>query len=316
MKTYSRILSAVYSAVWAIQPEKLEAILAFLEWKTAGRGPSEETLAGIQAANIEAAKRSASIASAAGSVAVLPLYGLISHRASVMSEISGPGGTSCQQFSKQFRQAVNDPNCKAIVVDVDSPGGTVEGVAELADEIYQARGKKPITAVSDCLMASAAYWIASACDEIAVSPSSMTGSIGVYTAHEDESRSLENDGMKVTLISAGKYKTEGNPFEPLGEEAKAALQQRVDDYYGMFVQAVAKGRGVKADDVRAGYGEGRIVGASDAVKSGLADRVATLDQVLSGYGINRSGSSVSPLSSAPVTASLEHLRRGLEIASL
>lgn len=314
MKTYSRILAAAYAAVWAIQPEKLEAILAFLELKAAGRGPSEETLAQIQAANIEAAKRSASIASASGSVAVLPLYGLISHRASVMSEISGPGGTSCQQFAKQFRQALNDPNCKAIIIDVDSPGGTVEGVAELADEIYQARGKKPITAVSDCLMASAAYWIASACDEIAVSPSSMTGSIGVYTAHEDDSQALETEGVKVTLISAGKYKTEGNPYEPLGDEAKSALQQKVDGYYDLFVKAAAKGRGAKAEEVRAGYGEGRTVSASQAVKCGLADRVATLDQVLSGYGVSRNGNS-SPMA-MDSNANIELLRSNLEIASL
>lgn len=315
MKTYSRILSAVYSAVWAIQPEKLEAILAFLELKAAGRGPSEETLAQIQAANIEAAKRSASIASASGSVAVLPLYGLISHRTNVMSEISGPGGTSCQQFAKQFRQALNDPNCKAIVIDVDSPGGNVDGVAELADEIYQARGKKPITAVSDCLMASAAYWIGSACDEIAVSPSSMTGSIGVYTAHEDESEALGQEGVKVTLISAGKYKTEGNPYEPLHDEARAALQQRVDDYYGMFVKSIAKGRGVKVEDVRNGFGEGRIVGAAQAVKLGMADRVSTLDQVLAGYGVSRTGTA-SPMASSNTNASLDLLRRNLEIASL
>lgn len=318
MKTYSRILSAVYSAIWAIQPEKLQAILAFLELKAAGRGPSDDTLAQIQAANVEAAKKTASIASASGSVAVLPLYGLISHRTNVMSEISGPGGSSCQAFTKQFRQALNDPNCKAIVVDVDSPGGTVDGVAELADEIYQARGKKPITAVSDCLMASAAYWIGSACDEIAVSPSSMTGSIGVYTSHEDESQALEQEGVKVTLVSAGKYKAEGNSFEPLGDEARAALQQTVDNYYGLFVNAVAKGRGVKAEDVKNGFGEGRIVSASQAVKLGMADRVATLDQVLAGFGVSRNGNS-SPMAAQPapgVAANLEALRRQVEIASL
>jgi len=317
MKTYSRILSAAYSAVWAIQPEKLQAILAFLELKAAGRGPSEETLAQIHAANIEAAKRSASIASASGSVAVLPLYGLISHRTSAMSEISGPGGTSCQGFTKQFRQALNDPNCKAIVVDVDSPGGTVDGVSELANEILQARGKKPITAVSDCLMASAAYWIGSACDEIAVSPSSRTGSIGVYTSHEDESQALEQEGVKVTLVAAGKYKTEGNSYQPLNDEARAAMQQTVENYYGLFVNDVAKGRGVKADDVRNGFGEGRIVSATQAVKLGMADRVATLDQVLSGYGASRSGTTSPMAASNPaVAANLDHLRRRVEIEEL
>ena len=327
MKTYSRILSAVHSTVWAIQPEKLQAILAFLELKAAGQGPSEETLAQIQAANIEAAKRASSVANASGSVAVIPVYGLISHRTSMMSEISGPGGTSCQQISKQVQAAANDPGVKAIVLDIDSPGGTVDGVAELADEIYQARGKKQITAVSDCLMASAAYWIAAACNEIAVSPSSQTGSIGVYGAHEDYSGALEQEGVKVTLISAGKYKTEGNPYEPLNDDARAAMQQTVDDYYGMFVKAVAKGRGVKADDVRNGFGEGRVVGASQAVKLGMADRVATLDQVLSKLGVNRNGntSQMAAEQIVPIPLSqedqeylthMENQRRRLALASL
>lgn len=318
MKTYSRILSAVYSTIWAIQPEKLQAILAFLELKAAGGAPSEDALTEIRAANVEAARKSASLAGTAGSVAVLPLYGLISHRTNVMADISGPGGTSCQQFTKQFRQALNDPNCKAIVIDVDSPGGTVDGVAELAEEIYQARGKKQITAVSDCLMASAAYWIGSAATELVVSPSSMTGSIGVYTSHEDDSQCLEQYGVKVTLVSAGKYKTEGNPFEPLGDEARAAMQQFVDGYYDLFVKAVAKGRGVKADDVRNGFGQGRIVGATQAVKLGMADRVGTLDDVLSGYGANRSGN-VSPIaarSTPDIEASLHHLRLRTELEAL
>jgi hypothetical protein len=134
-----------------------------------------------------------------------------------------------------------------------------------------------------------------------VSPSSLTGSIGVYASHEDESQALDKIGVKVTLISAGKYKVEGNSFEPLGDDARSAMQAMVDEYYGMFTKAVARGRGVKVSDVTGGFGEGRVVTAQQALKLGMADRVATLDQVLSKYGVSR-GNSTAMSAGAPVSA--------------
>ena len=135
-------------------------------------------------------------------------------------------------------------------------------------------------AVANHLAASAAYWIATAADELVVSPSAEVGSIGVFAAHEDMSAALEKEGVKVSLISEGKYKTEANPYEPLSEEARAAVQSRVSEYYDAFVKAVARNRGVKAADVRGGFGEGRTVGARQAVQLGMADRVATLDETI------------------------------------
>jgi capsid assembly protease len=99
--------------------------------------------------------------------------------------------------------------------------------------------------------------------------------------HEDISGLLEQQGVAVNLITAGKYKVEGNPFEPLNEEARSAIQGRVDEYYGMFTADVARNRGVSVGQVREGFGEGRVVGAETAVSLGMADRVAKLDQVLS-----------------------------------
>jgi signal peptide peptidase SppA len=178
--------------------------------------------------------------------------------------------------------AVNDARIGAIVFDVNSPGGSVTGVDELSKMIYDARGSKPIVAVANHLMASAAYWIGTAADELVVTPSGEVGSIGVFAAHQDVSAAMEKEGVKTTLISAGKYKTEGNPFEPLTDEAHASIQARVDDYYSMFTKAVARNRGVNVADVRGGFGEGRVVGAQQAVSLGMADRVATLDDVISG----------------------------------
>jgi signal peptide peptidase SppA len=225
---------------------------------------------------------------APGSVGVIPITGIISHRMNMMSSISGAGGTSIEKLTAQFRQALGDTNCKAIVFDVDSPGGSVEGVMELASEIFAARKQKPITAVVNSMACSAAYWLASAANEIVCTPSGQAGSIGVYMTHQDESEALAKDGIKVTVIKAGKYKTEGNPSEPLSDEARAAFQSKVNDYYGMFVKAVAQNRGTSQAAVRDGYGQGRSVLAAGAVKEGLVDRVGTMDDVLGKYGVKAS----------------------------
>jgi signal peptide peptidase SppA len=161
-------------------------------------------------------------------------------------------------------------------------------VDELSTEIFNARAQKKVVAVSNTLAASAAYYIASAAEEFIVTPSGEAGSIGVYAMHLDFSKQNDMTGVGVEYVSAGKYKVEGNPDQPLSDEARAAMQSRVNDYYNMFVKAVARNRNVKVDDVRNGFGEGRVVGAREAVKLGMADRIATLDQTLARFGADPS----------------------------
>jgi signal peptide peptidase SppA len=151
----------------------------------------------------------------------------------------------------------------------------------MAAEIRAARGTKPIVAVANTEASSAAYWLASQADEFVSTRSGRVGSIGVFAAHEDESAKAEAEGIRTTLVSAGRYKTEGNPFEPLTDEAKAHMQSMVDEYYSMFVTDVAAGRGLTADAVRSGYGEGREVTASTALEVGMIDRVATTEEIVS-----------------------------------
>lgn len=262
------ILQAIHEAPWAILTESLAGILARVE-KISGL-PSPESAARPSTQRQQ------------GSVAVLTLAGPIFPRGGWIADLLGL--TSLQAFGAQFRTAVNDPNVSAIVIDVDSPGGSVAGVDEMAGEVYRARGAKPIVAVANHMAASAAYWLASSADRLIVAPSGEVGSIGVFAAHIDYSKALDEQGVKPTLISAGKYKTEANPYEPLTDEARAAIQARVDDYYGMFVKTVARGRGVSVDDVRGGFGEGRMVGAREAVKFGMADEVGTLADAIAAAG--------------------------------
>jgi HK97 family phage major capsid protein len=287
-----RILRAVCATPWAILPEKLDAICEFLTLRANGQ---RFTAAEVQA-RIGEGRRDAP--AQPGGIAVLPLYGVISHRIHMVEDISGPGGTSTEKFGQQLDAALADPSVSAIVLDIDSPGGSVEGVEELAAKILGARGQKRITAVANSLAASAAYWIASAADELVVTPSGMLGSIGVFTVHTDVSEAAADAGLKFTLISAGKYKVEGNMYEPLSEEARAATQEMVDEYYGAFVRGVAKGRDVSVSDVRQGFGQGRVVPARKALALGMADRVATLEQVLAKLGASpstaRSARAIAP----------------------
>lgn len=223
---------------------------------------------------------------ASTNVAVIPIYGAITHRGSFFSFFFGSGAT-VEAITQQLRTAVNDPTVSAIVLDIDSPGGDTDGVEELASEIFAARKQKPVVAVSNSLCASAAYYLASQASEVVVSPSSLTGSIGVYTLHEDDSQLLENAGVKVSLIKFGENKAEGNPFEPLSDSAREHLQEMVDTYGDAFEKTVARGRGLKQDDVHKKFGQGRVFDAKKAVRLGMADRVGTLDDVLAKQGAQR-----------------------------
>lgn len=278
-----RALSALSREVWAIEPHYLAEMTVRL--RAGAIGP-----VGV----------SAGPARQRGAVAVIPIYGVLEHRASLWTMIFG--GTSYTAIQAQVRAAVAAPDVGSIVLHIDSPGGSVAGLAETAAEILAARDNKKVIAVADTLCASAAYWLGSQASEIVVTPSAEVGSIGVITAHEDISAMLEGMGVKVTTISAGKFKVEGSPFEPLGDEAKAALQKRVDEYYDMFARAVAKGRNATPEAVRSGFGEGRVVGAKEAVKLGMADRMATMGQVFAKLGLAAEAPARAEGEAAPLAA--------------
>jgi signal peptide peptidase SppA len=269
---YEHILSFVNSTPWALLQEKLAIILDLLAFRAAGYQLSEEEI------RMRIGAAAPRLAQQNGAIAVLPLYGTIIPRGNMMMESSG--ATSVERFTAAFRAALNAPDISGIVIDIDSPGGAVTGVDELASEIYNARGQKPINAIASPMAASAAYWIGTAADSLSVTPTGEVGSIGVFAAHRDMSAMMEKEGIKTTLISAGKYKVEGNPYEPLTDEARETMQGRVDDYYGMFVDAVGRNRGVKASAVRGGMGEGRLVGARSAIELNMADRIETMDEMM------------------------------------
>lgn len=291
---HSYILQAFTETPWAILPAKLAILEEIVYRHVSGeRLTAEEVQARIHGAT-RPSDRNVGAVGAPKMVAILPLFGTIFPRANMMTDVSG--ATSADRFGAKFSALVDDPDIGAIVLDINSPGGQVNGIAEAANRIFEARGKKPVVAVANHLMASAAYWIGSAADEIVVTPDAEVGSVGVFAVHQDISKKLEQDGIKVTFIKEGKYKTEGNPYEPLSDEARDIIQGHVSEAYDNFINSLARNRGVTADDVRNGYGEGRVVGAKHAIRLGMADRIETLDQTVERL-FNQMNSGSSPVSS-------------------
>jgi signal peptide peptidase SppA len=282
-RRFGHLIQAVLARPWAIDERSPEwaAILDILELRASGGRLTEAEIT----ARVAAAQNGPRAGEqTSGKVRVIPLYGVISPRMGLMNDMSG--GTTAEGFSRAFRGAIADPEVSAIVLDVDSPGGNVFGIEEASSLVRQARGQKPISAVACHRAASAAYYIAAQADEVVVTPSGEVGSIGIIGQHQDFSEAEAKLGIKTTLISAGKFKTEGNPHIPLSDDAKAAWQADADRWYGMFVNAVAKGRGVSAETVRSDFGQGRMLLAKPALAAGMVDRIdtleATIDRALAG----------------------------------
>lgn len=263
------------STPWAMEPTAMSLFAAMLAKGYALRegivAMEDEGPAPVMAAGARQSSRQ-------GSIAVVRVFGSIVQRASQLGPCEG--GTGTEDIGAALNAALSDETVSQILMQFDTPGGSVFGVSELGDMIRSARAQKPIIGIADSMAASAGYWLLSQCSEAYCTPGGMVGSIGVYGAHQDISKAMDEAGFKITLVSAGKFKTEGNPYEPLDENARAEMQKSIDGYYGMFTSAVAKGRGVPVDQVRSGMGEGRCLSANDALKASMIDGVMTFGDVV------------------------------------
>ena len=275
---YPYILAAFASEYWAMEEAKLLAIVDLLAMQAEGtKLTAQEIEARI------APQTAAAVARKEGAVAIVPLRGIISPRASMVPNSSSSGGTTAETFTTQIEQMAADDGVKAIIIDADTPGGNVLGGDEASAAVAAVKGIKPIIVQVNGNLASLGYWIGCSADEIVMTPSSQAGAIGVRTAYDDLSEKMAKDGVAREIIAAGKYKGEGL-LGPLSDETRAYMQSRIDDYYGMFVDRVAAGRGVPVSKVRDGFGQGRMLGAAAAVREGMADRIGTMNDTLARFG--------------------------------
>jgi len=270
---YERIIAAINGTIWAIAPEKMDAMLAVLDMRCHGIRADAETIAAVtEAARRDRASRQQK------QEAILPVLGTITQRADMITEASG--FASADAIGKEFDRLMADASVSAVVLDIDSPGGSVFGIEELGDKIFSARGGKPIVAVANSYAASAAYWVATAADELVVAPGGQAGSVGVMAVHVDASGLNEQVGLRPTYVHYGKNKVEYSEDFPLSEDARDELQRTVDAYGKRFDAAVARNRGTTAAEVRDNFGQGRVYLAKEAVSRGMADRVDTLEATI------------------------------------
>jgi signal peptide peptidase SppA len=200
-------------------------------------------------------------------IMVIPVKGVLSRE--------GDMGSSYGMISDALEHAAADPDVKRIVLHVDSPGGEVKGLPETATLLAQVARIKPVSAMVDGQAASAAYWLASQASDITISPSAEVGSVGVKVMHTDISKMLADQGIKITELYAGDFKTEFSPYKPLSDDALGAMQTRLAGVHNDFIKAVAEGRGGRTSTKlsAAGFGGGRMFTAGEAVGNGLADKI-------------------------------------------
>lgn len=203
-------------------------------------------------------------------VAVIPVVGPLFRYANLFTAISG--ASSYEVLAKDFNSALENPDVHSVVLDIDSPGGEVNGCAEFANMIYESRGTKPIIAFASGDAASGAYWIASACDQIIASETSLLGSIGVVAVYRDS-----NDQNVLEIVSSqSPYKR----LDPNSDDGKSRLQSRIDDLASVFIDSIAKHRGVDPPTVLKEFGGGDVFVGKHAIRSGLADDVGSLENII------------------------------------
>ena len=270
----SSALPYLKPGLWAMHEPALQRLPAQVAARLA-------TVQGMSATEMQARVMAVSgrvLGQVAGSVAVIPIRGIITGRYDWFTWVMD--GTAMDMVRTAVRQYLADSAVHAIVFDVDSPGGYVEGLQDTFDELFAARGQKTMVALANRLSASAAYHPMTACDEFWMTQDAQVGSVGVFTEHWDVSKFYEAMGVHLTLVTYGDHKAETHGAQPLSEEAEAELQASVNYFGDMFVKAVAKGRGTSVAEVKADFGQGRVLRAKDAVRVGMVDRIGTLEQLL------------------------------------
>jgi signal peptide peptidase SppA len=269
----AHLLSFALESPWALHPPMLAIIAGIIARHVAGQSATDTDL---QAALVN--RQNLPQPKSGGGVAIIPIRGVIAPRMNLLSDISG--GTSFEQLGQQLDEAAGLKTVSTIVLDIDSPGGNVQGASEFARKIMAVRAKKPVIAQVEHMAASAGYWLAAAATKIVASPSSLIGAIGVYTAHTDISESLKQLGVKRTYFSAGKGKVDGLEG-PLSDDGAARTQSLIDGAYARFAGDVVKGRGkgLTVDQVRNEW-KAYVYSADEALASGMIDEIATRDQTL------------------------------------
>ncbi|WP_253303275.1 S49 family peptidase [Wolbachia endosymbiont of Phyllotreta cruciferae] len=212
----------------------------------------------------------------------IKVHGILTKNSEAFDDVLGM--TSYEKIREEIEEALIDEEVETIILDIDSPGGEVNGLFDLSDFIYEARALKKIVAIANDDAYSAAYAIASSAEKVYVSRTSGVGSIGVIASHIDQSGFDEKQGIKYTTVFAGSRKNDLNPHEPITSESLESLQEEVDRLYEMFVQLIARNRNLSTEKIKST--EAGLYFGEKAIEVGLADGITTFSEFIDNYRRN------------------------------
>lgn len=279
---HNAILSQLNEQIWAMRPEMISNIHMILYEYYLSEEPKEERIKRIEerlGRKLENKKRPIhAVETKTRKVAVIPVIGIIGKRMNMFSDISG--GVSTELLKKDIQESIDNPDIDAIVLDIESPGGTVDGIRELAEYIYKSREVKPIVSYANGEMASGALYIGAASSKITAFDTAEIGSLGVWVGHSDWSKFYEDMGIKNTIIRSARFKATPNRAEPLTDEVLGYVQGIVDHFCQMFIEDISAYRGVDKKIVEKEWANGKMFPARVAKDMGIIDHIMTLDETI------------------------------------
>lgn len=274
-----------YFGLWAIEESRFQRMVQYIDWSNLRShvitaepirlNSGQLAIQTIEQNEISAADSGGeSLFPRSGNLAVIPIRGTLMKQQSSMSS-----STSTVQARRMVRAAAADPEISGILLNIDSPGGTVAGTQALGDDIRSAGQQKPVYAYVDDLAASAAYWLAAQADQVFTIDTGLVGAIGTYLAVEDRSKLAEALKVKVHVVKAGQFKGAGHPGTEITDEQLAKWQEDVNAMNEHFLQAVARGRKMSVESVRS-IADGRVHLGAQAQQLGLIDGLKSFDETL------------------------------------
>ena len=274
------------TAPWMITPGKLTEMVAVYETHLRGEKINIEAIEATLGGPLQRREQGYEVVNG---TAIIPIEGVIARRMNLLQQVSG--GVSTELLARDVRAALEDDSAEKILLEIDSPGGDVSGIFEAANLIYDGRGNKPIDAICVGEMCSAGYLLGAAAGKIHISgETDIVGSIGVICKHINKAEANKKAGHEITEITSGTYKAISSPNKPLSAEGKQDLQEKADYIYTLFVEHVAKFRGVSVEGVLEGMADGKIFIGKQAIEAGLVDGVSNMDDLIASKPAGVAGS--------------------------
>ena len=288
LSAYPHLAARIFNVALLVHPQKLDAIIAGLGQRLLGaqilQGTADTAILPPELFTTRKGPRAERGYQVIDGVAVLNVSGALVHKTRMEADSSTLLGYN--SIAADLQDAMDNPDIHAILQVWDSPGGEAQGAFQYADTAFSLRGKKPFIALADGMAASAGYLGASAADSLAITATGYAGSIGVVMRHVDMSAALMAEGVRVSHIYAGAKKIDGNAFEPLSSAVRADFQAEIDSLYASFIDTVARARGLSPEAIRAT--QAATYRGAAAISTGLADRIATADTLISELAATRS----------------------------